>query len=429
MQLLQRTMRTYLLYSFLVILVAIPVFYVIIHEMFMQDVNHVLHQRRDELVTKLNRRPDESAWSFLQDMDENIAILPQQPNADLRERIYHTRQYDREAHEMEPFRVLSSAVVIHGHLYRLVLRQSLIDSEDLSQGIVVTQAILLVILLSGLLLINRFQSRRIWQPFYSTLEMLKKFELDKNSGLSLSSGKIREFNDLNQAISQLVANNYQVYLNQKEFTENAAHEMQTPLAIFRSKLDLLLQNRSLNGEQADLIQSLSDAAERLTRLNKSLLLLSRIENKQYLETAQIELAIVVEKALSQLEDQARAKNIRIDASLNRSVVIKANPSLADILISNLVSNAIRHNVENGRIRITLEERMLVIANTGQPLVFDRDRIFDRFRKNPADSQSTGLGLAIVKQICEVYRYTVKYEFRVGEHILTVHFGGEDIKEY
>jgi two-component system sensor histidine kinase QseC len=423
MKLLQRTVRTYLIYSLLVVLVAIPVFYGIIHQMFMEDVDNVLRQRRDELVAKLNAYPDESSWQFLQDMDENILIRPVAPGSPARDRIYNRHQYDRKAGELEPLRVLSCVAIIHNKTYRIILRQSLIDSEDLSQGILVTQAILLVALLAGLLLINRYQSAKIWRPFYDTLEKLKAFELDKEPRLKLDAGRIREFSDLNQAIRQLVEKNYQVYMNQKAFTENAAHEMQTPLAIFRSKLDLLLQHQSLDSNQAEQIQSLSQTVDRLHRLNKSLLLLSRIENRQYLEKTPVQVPAVVEKTLKQSEDMASAMELDIKADLQEPVIASANPVLADILVSNLLTNAIIHNVQRGWIRLAVKHSGFEISNSGPPLPFDPGKIFDRFQKNPANAASTGLGLAIVKQICDVSGFSIKYSFGGMEygHTVTVRF--------
>ncbi|HVB03364.1 MAG TPA: HAMP domain-containing sensor histidine kinase [Chitinophagaceae bacterium] len=422
MRLLQRTIRSYLIYSALVILVAIPVFYFIISRLFLQDVDEALLHRRKELVARLNATGNDSTWDYLQSLDGNIQISPLAGPVREEQRFHFMHRHNRREHGNEPFRVLSSVVHLHGRPYRMIIRQSLIDSEDLSQGIVLTQTILLVILLTGLLLINRSQSRKIWLPFYITVQKLREFELDKHAGINLAHTHIREFNDLNQAISQLVKRNQQVYLSQKEFTENAAHEMQTPLAIFRTKLDLLLQHSNLDEQQAEQIQSLTDTVDRLTRLNRCLLLLSKIENRQFMDNQPIHLAAVLEKTVNLLEEQYAAKNIRLIMQLDKTAEVMANAELMDILISNLLSNAIRHNIESGEITIRLEEKRLMISNTGPALVFEPAGIFDRFRKNPASPGSTGLGLAIVKEICEASGFTIQYAFKGNRHNLELSFG-------
>ncbi len=418
MQLLQRTIISYLIYAVIVVLVAIPVFYIIINKMFLNDVDESLYQHKKELVYKLNKNPGYLTEKNWQDMDGNIEIKPA-TSPIRKDSIYNIGRFDRINQEQNTYRELSTLIIVAHQPYHLLLRISLADIEDLAQGIVTTQVILLVALLAGLLLLNRWQSKRLWRPFYNTVSQLKKFELDKNPALQLDHTHIREFRDLNNAIIQLTDKSSRVYLQQKEFTENAAHEMQTPLAVFQTRLDLLLQSRGLTEEQALLAQSLAETVQRLSRLNKSLLLLVKIENRQFIETVPVDIATVIEKTLLQFDEQLLQKHIAVQQEREGAFRVNANPALMEILIANLLSNAIRHNQDNGIIRIRVSDNRLLIENTGASLSFDAAKIFVRFQKDNGNKDSTGLGLAIVKQICDVSGFTVEYACRNNRHAFIV----------
>ncbi|MHB1920889.1 MAG: sensor histidine kinase [Chitinophagaceae bacterium] len=421
MKLLQKTLLTYLVYSIIVVLLAIPIFYGLIRKMFISDVDESLQQRKVELATRLNSIQNPSEFLLYQDLLNGHIILRPAKSLPVRDQFSNLEIYDSTSQEKNPFRQLTTLIRVHGQPYQLTILQSLVDSEDLQQGIVTTQALLLITLLAGLLLINQVQSKRIWRPFYATLEALKKFELDKNPNLGLPSSRIREFQDLHKVITQLTEKNYLVYLQQKEFTENAAHEMQTPLAVFQSKLDLLLQSQSLNQDQADLIHSLTQSSQKLSRLNQCLLLLSKIENHQFVELQNLSVDLIVNRLVLQLEDQIRAKNITLNITVVSSAHLKTNVTLLEMLLSNLISNAIRHNHPNGHIQITLKEKEFNIFNSGSPLSFAEEKIFDRFQKGDQSQKSLGLGLAIAKKICDTSGFKLQYDFENGQHHFCLRF--------
>lgn len=418
MRLLHRTIISYLVFSVILVLVAIPVFYVIIHKMFMNDVDEALYQRRKELVYRLNKNPGSAALKSWQDLDGNTEIKPFSGTAH-RDSIYNIDRYDSVNRETTTYRELSTVIRVNQRPYLVLLRLSLVDSEDLAQGIVTTQVILLAALLAGLLLLSRWQSKKLWRPFYRTLDHLQKFELGASLPIQLDQTRIREFSDLNREIKQLTGKNLEVYLQQKEFTENAAHEMQTPLAVFQSQLDLLLQNKNLDHEQAERIQSLSAAMQRLAGLNKSLLLLAKIENRQFIETTDVDIIGLTEKILGQFEEQIASKEIAVNTEFKEAFIVHASPELMEILLSNLLSNAVRHNDKGGTILIRASAVRFTIENTGAPLSFDASRIFDRFRKGSASKDSVGLGLAIVKKICEAAGLEVEYIYEMEKHIFSL----------
>jgi signal transduction histidine kinase len=228
------------------------------------------------------------------------------------------------------------------------------------------------------------------------LNELKAYEVTGHVPIRTEDTNIVEFDDLNKTVSHLTERSRKVFLQQKEFIENASHELQTPLAIFQSKLDVLMQNVTLNEQNASVILELEDTAQRMSRLNKSLLLLSQIDNEQFTSKESVDAALVMNTILNNLRPFADAEGIRIATSF-QPLDLHVNKTLLEVLFTNLLSNAIRHTEKGGTIEIKLAERRMTISNTGVPLKSDAEKLFERFYKESKDHRSTGLGLAIVKR--------------------------------
>jgi signal transduction histidine kinase len=229
-----------------------------------------------------------------------------------------------------------------------------------------------------------------------------------------------EFDDLNKAVQHLLDRNRKIFLAQKEFIENASHELQTPLAIFQAKLDILMQQPALQEADATTIQELVETAQRMARLNKDLLLLSKIDNDQFIQREEIELSVIVNALIKDLTPVAAVENIAIQSKI-KPVSVHANKSLMEILISNLVYNGVRYSLTNGNIIVKLEDNIFFISNTRPALRMPPENIFDRFTKEGNTGNSTGLGLAIAKKICEVHDFKLTYMYADNAHQFTVTF--------
>ena len=264
-------------------------------------------------------------------------------------------------------------------------------------------------------------SNLLWKPFYDTLEKVKQFNIEQQRQPQFIASKIREFEELNSSVQKLIQSNLQSYASQKTFTQNAAHELQTPLAIFNSKLDLLLQDKSLTEPQSKILESLYTAASRLSRINKNLLLLAKIENNQFSDVTTFTLNGLVKEVLPYFTKQAEQKSLIIEQVTQNEIVLKANQGLAEIMVNNLLLNAIRHNIDKGDIEIRLKEQQLVISNTGLQQPLDNEKLFKRFGKSSTDAHSSGLGLAIVKEICDRYGWQVQYQFYKNRHLFSISF--------
>jgi signal transduction histidine kinase len=372
-------------------------------------------------------------FSHLQ-TDTTIRHLPLQGLVEIRsaehwqqskaDSMYTQVLYDTFSRENIPYRVLQSYVDMQGKPTLVRLKRSLIDGEDLIQSIIIVVVAILVIIITGMIVINRFSSKQLWSPFYTTLEKLRSFEIGKNSSITLPSTRTDEFNDLNHSINALTARSHEAYQSQKAFTENASHELQTPLAIFQGKLELLMQTQPMTAEQAVLISDLEDANRRMGYLNKNLLLLTRIENHQYYEKHPVSIDAAVRRIADQYSAHAIHKSINVQLNIAEGVPVNANSALIDILLSNLISNAIRHNAEGGSVEISVtKEGVVLIQNTGRNAPLDGSKLFMRFHKDSADKDSLGLGLAICHKICEMNGYQLDYAFTEGSHAFRLQLHG------
>jgi K+-sensing histidine kinase KdpD len=190
--------------------------------------------------------------------------------------------------------------------------------------------------------------------------------------------------------------------------------MQTPLAIIRSKLDLLIQDENLSEDQSKTMQSAYTAIEKLSRLNQSLLLLAKIENNQYADTSRINLKDRIAEKLDAFHELWQNQNISVTSTL-KDATINLNTELADILLNNLFSNATRHNFSNGTIDVALEEKQLKISNSSHENELNSRQMFLRFFSQDRKSRYNGLGLSIIKQICDVSGISIQYLFSGNEH--------------
>ena len=420
MRLLKKTITTYFIYSAILLIMAIPVFYWALKKMMIKSVDEnlvvtktlVVPQLRNDVV---NHRESNLIFSGY---DIHYAKVSRQENEDS---IFDIENTNRDPDQFSTNRELVSHFYVNQENYSLHIITSLSDKYSLLRRIIWLITLLLLLLLVGLLMINRVLTKEIWKPFYNTLKRLKEYRIDRQAVLKMSESPVNEFNDLNQAIEVLTKSNHQAYQSQKEFTENASHEMQSPLAVFQSKLELLMQTTPLNEEQASLIADLAGASKRMFRLNKTLILLTRIDNDQFLEKETISVKDVLEKLMKQFEFQIKNQSIRFSCTDDGDISLEANKTLIEILLSNLLSNAIRHNVSNGFIQIVMNKKELVIQNSGRPGPLDSKKLFRRFQKESHDTESIGLGLEIVNKICTLYRYHIQYEFSNQIHVFRVVF--------
>lgn len=320
--------------------------------------------------------------------------------------------------EQEPGRSLVTTLRLKGQNIQVTITKSRVESEDLVRVILLITLGVTLSLLVSLIIINRFVMSRLWMPFYNTLKRMKSFEVTKIESLNSDTTKIDEFIELNQSVNAMADRVKKDYRELKSFTDNASHEMMTPLAVINSKLDSLLQTEPFTAQQGTLLEDIYQATGRLSRLHQSLLLLAKIENNLITDAQEIDLKVLIESKVRQFHELFERDSLIVQTKLSNKTV-NMSRYLADILLNNLFSNAVRHNQRGGKILIELTEDTLIISNTGKDFS-GKDRLFDRFSKSN-ESEGMGLGLAITKQVCNLYGYQINYQQINELHIFSVFF--------
>lgn len=308
--------------------------------------------------------------------------------------------------------------------YSITVLQVLSEKLDLLEAISLYTISLFLSLLMISIFLNYIISRRLWRPFYKSVREADKFNVLSDKPLDLPDTDILEFQQLNRVIEKMTRKMRSAYLNLKEYNENADHELQTPIAVIRSKTELLMQSKGLKKESLSLIKSINEATSRLYKLNQGLLIISKIENQFYDKIKEVSLSEIVKSCLDNYREIMQLKKIEVELETASRAEVVMNEVLAEVLISNLLSNAVRYNIDHGFIKCLIDDQNLVISNSGQPLTIDPGLLFLRFHKHNDNTQSVGLGLSIVKKITDNYKMQISYKCtgNIHEVKLNYHLG-------
>ncbi|RWY48061.1 sensor histidine kinase [Mucilaginibacter gilvus] len=386
-------------------------------------ISHILTKRIDkDLVLEENEVFNYVSLNHkLPDVYESnhqqITFLPLGKHV-IKRRFLDTVYKEVDEDDMEAGRALISSVKVGGQSYRILVAQSKVETEYLIKIIFQITICVIFVLLVLLTVLNRVILKSIWQPFYKVLAQLKDFSLADKAIVNSTPSGIDEFKELDQAVITMAGRVKTDYQNLKAFTENASHELLTPISVINSKLDTLLQTDEFTDRQSKLLNDIYGTVARLTRLNKSMLLLAKIENGLIGGDEQVDVKAILEECLYQQEEIIHSKNITLETTLGE-MQVSASRLLMEVLLNNLISNAIRHNYSGGEITITLQPRQLTISNTGKN-TFDIEQVLKRFHKSN-ESEGTGLGLTICKKICDNYGFALQYNFANEKHLFSISF--------
>lgn len=353
------------------------------------------------------------------EFDEDVTSFVKTDQTTFKRRYFDTVYFHPKEKKQEAGRAVEDLVILSGQHFKVIITESREGTKYFVQIIALITLALMIGLLAILFLTNRYLLRGLWKPFYSILSGLKAFNISEPSDFNLQDNKVDEFVELNQAVqimSERIKNDFQ---HLKHLTENASHEMMTPLAVITTKLDTLIQDESLNPAHYDLINDIYVASGKLLRLNQTMLLLVKIENNLIEGNEVLRLDNLIREKVIQFQELLNTEHITVSEKLAEKEIF-ASKYLMDILLNNLFSNAIRHNAPNGNIYITLTPGKLIIQNTGIPKALHAETVFDRFQKG-SQSDGTGLGLTIVKNICNLYNWEISYYFDQSLHAFEIIF--------
>lgn len=328
--------------------------------------------------------------------------------------------YIIEKGETEPARILTTIFRDgQGKYHQLTVSTPSIEKEDLKKSIQLWIIFLYVALLLCIILVSIWVFYRNMRPLYILLHWMDEYQTGKNNTPLRNNTKITEFQKLNDAVVRYTERTEQIFEQQKQFIGNASHEIQTPLAICRNRLEMLMEDDSLSEKQLEELIKTHQTLEHITKLNKSLLLLTKIDNKQFSDTKNLELNTHLKQYIEDYKEVYQYKNIQVNIEETGHFYINMNESLATVLLTNLLKNAFVHNIDEGIIQIIITADSIIFKNTGIKQPLDREHIFERFYQGNKKEGSTGLGLAIVDSICQLQHLKLQYSFEEEKHCFKI----------
>lgn len=332
-------------------------------------------------------------------------------------RLYNKMYYMEYDDKDQPNRVLETDFTDQfGNSQRLLIRTSTVEQDELIYDLTTALIVLYLLLVISIIIVNGFLLHKAMRPFYLILDKLKKYQFGLSSSLEYQNYSIKEFEELNGEIDAMIQRNEHTFHQQKQFIENASHELQTPLAIVINKIDLVIQNDNLDKKNLTFLSEVKNDLRRMAGLNKSLLMLSKIDNNQFNKNEKVNFYLQIKELLKDYDDFIDYKKIEVNVITEDTFEADFNPDLAHILLSNLLKNAVKYNRQYGKITITTEKNRIIFQNTGVYSSLDRSQIFNRFYKQGSDHSSTGLGLSIIQSIIKQYPgWDIAYDFDKGMH--------------
>jgi signal transduction histidine kinase len=383
-------------------------------------VEVVRHQRLNDLIAQQIR----SGGDYSSSPTRKRATISEIPADSMPKGIstYYTRGvgWNPEFQVNEYRLVVTSFYTIGGRSYRITSYSYIPSFYQLLPGVVDSFKWILLVLLVLVAISSKLIPKYILSPFKRTLKVIQYFDLKQRKPIRLPETRTSEFRELNLFLKKMTDKALEDYQSLKEFAENASHELQTPTAIIRGKLDLLMES-DIRDDQAILIAEMQNALEKLSRIHSSLTLLTKLENKEYTSEKPVCFSELTRETLDSFQELIQMKSLMLHCHIEDNVYIALHVALADLLLTNLVSNAIRHNIPGGSIKVSLTKAGLVIGNSGAPPQLPVSELFERFKKGDPASDSIGIGLAIVRQICELMNFNIVYEYASGQHMIAISF--------
>ncbi|MCH7413835.1 HAMP domain-containing histidine kinase [Belliella sp. R4-6] len=415
MKLLDKSFKPFAFMTIILVLISIPLFYFVVVYIYTVDADQSLKNNKLRIEDQLNHLYPQSKTAVLRirllnelDIGYKIISMDTFP-AERGDRFYTAERFDQYSNSIRPYRYLETVIDIFDNEYLL---KAEVDMEEYFDVIPYTTAVaglFFFFILVGYYFINRFIAGRVWQPFYKTLDRLSRLQIHKGDALVPVDTDIEEFQQMNENLLFFTNRSQSAYNQQKEFTENASHELQTPLAVLQAKSDLLMQS-DLSEAQYALLDQINLTIGRMNRLNKNLLLLTKIENKQFIPNERINLSDTIKETIDLYMVSFKERNLEVVDQVTPNITIQGNRALIETLINSLLTNSISHNIDGGSVIILLNEKNLIIKNTGISNDLGEDKIFKRFNKGAKNTDGSGLGLAICEEICNMHQMKITYRY-------------------
>lgn len=424
--LLQKSLKQLTVFTFIVFALSIPSYFFLVDWIWLKELdenNQLIAERIENEFNEQNITTEKLAenitfWNEIQP----VSRIEYTEHPLLKDSLYTVRRqniYAKKKTVIDRFRGLKTNIKINKRNYILVVETNVEETEETVAYITTMTLFFFLILVMGFWILNRRFSKKLWLPFHDTLHKLKSFQLNNQQQIQFQKTDTIEFAELNATLEKLLQHSITTYKTQKEFTENASHELQTPLAVLKNKVDILLQSDDLTEKQYNIAEEMNKALIRSSRINKNLLLLAKIENSQFDQSELVSLSVLIIQSIESLREHFNDKNLNIKTDICPDIEVIGNNGLVEVLINNLITNAIRHTSPGGAIEIKLSKSHFEVKNSASNAL-NRDFLFKRFSRMSQDNSGSGLGLSIVQEICKLHLWSVEYKFDNKYHIFSVY---------
>jgi len=414
-KLLSKTTLFYLMFTFLAFFLS-ALFLIREAEEFINDeLEHRFHHTERKIRHQLSdgKLPEKIPSNAV------LSHLAEKP-AQATEIFYSdTLIYNAEIEETQLFRKKTILFEEMGIYYKLSITKSLEDFYRLKNDIFGALIPAFIILAVAIILFNSLLSGSLLTPFNKILMQMKTYKVGLGSGVKKINTTTTEFKKMQQLFLEMVDRIEHDYRNLKEYTENMAHEIQTPLTIIRNKTENLISDEAVMEQHASTVKIIYDETNHISKLGNTLNLITKIENQEFSNAERISTRDIIEKHLESISEVARLKSIKVEKDLSEHHILFIDPFLLEIVLKNLLRNALHYGSRQGPIRIKTTADSFILSNYGSPLEGGHERLFERFFRANGTKTSQGLGLSLVKKICDLNNLTISYKYEDSQHLFTL----------
>ncbi|REC43380.1 sensor histidine kinase [Chryseobacterium pennipullorum] len=415
-----RFARAFTILVFFVLISGFTILYIAFERATMRSAILKLEDLNAYVTHKLEKDPGYDYLKF-HHRQTQVKILPPD-SKDIKEKIIEEKYIWNKSIQSYINKItVTTYPVIHQKKYAVTsVRYITIIENDFLMSIIMVIAWIMVFLIILTIIVSILVSKKILEPFYQAMDEIKKFRLRDNHSLDLMETETEELQSLNKFLLKMTESSKKDYHLLEELSENTSHELQTPLASIKGKIELLMDSE-LSEQQLTTLSLMNDELDRLSSINQSLILLAKLEHFEKNDSHLINFSALLQERLYYFEDIFEIQNLTVITDIQDDVHLHFDKNLATIVLNNLINNSKRHNIENGSISVVLTEQYFEISNSGNPPSIPTEDVFKRFKRGNPNQNSIGIGLALVKKILEIYDIEVAYEFANNLHKVKINF--------
>ncbi|WP_079242057.1 sensor histidine kinase [Chryseobacterium indologenes] len=418
--------RAFACLVFFVLMMGFIIMYFALERTIVRSAILKLQTQNMQVAQQLEQNPSYDYTLFGQ--NPAVTMLPDSQHISKRKQIAEKYIWNSNSQSYINKIEVMDYLVIHKKKYSIKsIRYITIIEHRFLTSILMVIAWITIFLIILTIIVSTIVSKSILEPFYCSLDEIKKFNLKDHSQMNLMETNIKEFKLLNQFLLKMSDNSKKDYNLLEELSENTSHELQTPLASMKGKIELLMDSQ-LSEYQLTTLDMMNNELDRLSSINQSLILLAKLEHFEKRTTDPINFSEVLRERLQYFEEIFTLQNLTIITDIQDNIFLSLDKNLAAIIINNLISNARKHNMDNGDIRLKLTEHFFEISNTGYPPTLPTEELFQRFKRGNPNQNSIGIGLALVKRILEIYHTKISYHFNNNRHTIIIYFTNQSIEK-